>query len=115
MREGLGPHERIRKKKDFLFLYRKGSRHRGQYFNIVYTSNGLSFSRLGVVVSKKIGNAVTRNKVKRWLRTLFRRNKELLVLPLDMLIIANRDIREAAWEDVVQKYLAALKRIFLQG
>lgn len=112
MRESLNPRERIRKKKDFLFLYRRGNRYKGKYFILIYLPSSLTFSRVGVVASKKVGSAVTRNKVKRWMRELFRRNKGLLAFPVDLLIIARPEMREVRWLELKEHYLAAIKRVF---
>lgn len=111
MNETLSPPERIKKKKDFLHLYKKGKRYRGKYFNLVYLSSASSFSRLAVVVSKKVGNAVKRNRIKRWIRTLFRRNKNLLKISLDIIIIVKKEILEASWNKLQEDYFAALKSI----
>lgn len=111
MNETLGPQERIRKRKDFLFLYRKGKRYRGKYFNLIYLSNDFSFSRMAVVVSKKVGNAVKRNKIKRQMRTLFRRNKSLLKTSLDIIIIAKKEILESSWLTLQGDYFSALESI----
>ncbi len=113
MNETLSPQERIRNKKDFSRLYKKGSRYRGKYFNLIYISSDLSFSRMAVVISKKVGNAVKRNKVKRQMRTLFRRNKELLESSFDILIIAKKEILEASWPMLQEDYFAGLKSISL--
>lgn len=43
--------------------------------------------RLGVIVTKKVGNAVFRNRVKRWVRESFRIEKKLFLEPLDVVII----------------------------
>lgn len=109
MDETFSPKERIRKKKDFLLLYKKGRRYRGKYFNLIYLSNNLSFSRIAIVVSRKIGNAVKRNKIKRWMRDLFRRNKELLKSSVDIVIIPKKDISELSWSSLQQEYLAAIE------
>ena len=111
MNETLGPQERIRKRKDFLFLYKKGKRYRGKYFNLIYLSNDFSFSRMAVVVSKKVGNAVKRNKIKRQMRTLFRRNKSLFKAPLDIIIIAKKEILESSWLTLKGDYFSALESI----
>ena len=50
--------------------------------------NGLSQNRLGLVVSKKIGNAVKRNRVKRIIREYFRINRHKFPLGRDVIIIA---------------------------
>ncbi len=111
MNETFGPPERIRKNKEFFHLYKKGKRYRGKYFNLVYLSSASSSSRIAVVVSKKVGNAVKRNKIKRWIRTLFRRNKNLLKIPLDIIVIAKKEILEASWLKLQEDYSAAIKSI----
>lgn len=109
MSEFQSPRERIRKQKDFNLLYRKGNRFRGKYFNLVFLSNDLNFSRMAVVASKKVGNAVIRNKVKRRMRTLFRRNKELLENSWDLVIISKQRIKDASWIKLRNDYFDAVK------
>jgi len=113
MSETLNPQERIRKKEDFLFLYKKGKRFRGRYFTLVYLSNKLSFSRMGVVVSKKTGNSVQRNKIKRWIRNLFRSNKEFFNNHMDIIIIVKKEIQEASWLNLQEDYINAVRSISL--
>jgi ribonuclease P protein component len=108
MSETLRPHERIRTKKDFLYLYKKGNRYRGRYFNLIYLSNDLNFSRMAVVVSKKVGSAVERNTIKRRLRTLFRKNKHILRDPLDIILIAKKEINGVSWRSLEDEYLRSL-------
>jgi ribonuclease P protein component len=112
MDERLTPQERIRKKKEFLTLYRTGSRYRGRYFHLVYRANSFEFSRLAVVVGKKVGNAVTRNKIKRRIRALFRRNKSLFKKPMDVVLIAKREILDLSASDLAAEFFSALVRIF---
>ncbi len=111
MDENFKPLERIRKKKDFLHLYKKGKRYRGKYFTLIYLSSELAFSRTAIVASKKFGTAVQRNRAKRLLRTLFRRNKELLEKPFDLVFIPRREMQEASWLNLAKDYLAAMKYI----
>jgi ribonuclease P protein component len=111
MNEHLTPLERIRRKKDFISLYRNGSRFRGPYFNLVHLPNPLGHSRLAVVVSKKVGPAVTRNRVKRRLRDLYRRNKGLLPEPLDMIIVVRKEIVSLAASELRAGYFQALESI----
>ncbi len=111
MNETLGPQERIRNKNEFLHLYKKGSRYKAKYFNLIYISSDLGFSRMAVVISKKVGNAVKRNKFKRQMRSLFRRNKGLLESSFDILIIAKKEIIEASWRMLQEDYVAAIRSI----
>jgi ribonuclease P protein component len=111
MNERLTPLERIRKKSDFASLYREGSRFRGRYFTLVFRGNGLSHSRLAVVASRKVGPAVVRNRVKRRFRELFRRNKALLVEPLDLIVITRPESGEVAWTELRDAYTSSLATI----
>ncbi|HUU52047.1 MAG TPA: ribonuclease P protein component [Candidatus Heimdallarchaeota archaeon] len=111
MSETFTPQERITKKKDFLSLYKKGNRYRGRYFNLIYLSNDLNFSRMAVVVSKKVGGAVERNTIKRRLRTLFRRNKHILLDPLDIILIVKREIQGISWQSLEEEYLRSVMSI----
>ncbi|MBC7362322.1 MAG: ribonuclease P protein component [Candidatus Aminicenantes bacterium] len=111
MDERLRPVERIRKKKDFIELYRKGRRLKGKYFHLVFQPNQLEYSRMGVVVSKKIGKAAVRNKIKRWFKELFRRNKTLLARPYDLVFIAQKEIVGLTWKEMVEEYRSMIDRL----
>jgi len=54
---------------------------------LVFNYRRSSRSRLGIIVTKKVGNAVVRNKVKRWIREVFRIEKGVFVSPLELVII----------------------------
>jgi len=108
MKETLRPHERFRKRKDFLHIYRRGSRYRGKGFTLVYLSNDLNYSRMAVVASKKVGNAVVRNRIKRRFRALFRTNKSLLQGSFDLVIITDRRIGNTSWSEVQKEFIKAI-------
>ena len=112
MNERLTPLERIRKKSDFSNLYREGGRFRGRLFTLVFLGNGRTHSRLAVVASRKVGPAVVRNRVKRRFRELFRRNKELLREPLDLMVITRPESGEAPWTELRDAYVSSMTAIF---
>ena len=111
MNESLSSKERIKKKKEFLLTYKKGNRYRGTYFIIIYLANGRPYSRLAAVAGKKIGNAVKRNKVKRWIKALFRRNKDLLKDSKDLVFIAKENIVKASWKNLQKDFIKAIEYI----
>jgi ribonuclease P protein component len=69
-------------------LSKKGNRHYSDLFHHHIRKNQLSRSRLGITVSKKVGKAVTRNRIKRTIRELFSIEQKLWPGRLDINIIA---------------------------
>lgn len=115
MTESLRSDERIKNQTDFSRIYKEGQRYKGKYFIIIYHSNNLTFSRMAVVVSKRQGKSVVRNKIKRWAKEIFRRNKELIKKPVDIILIPKKKIQTAAWHEVVEDYQNSLNNIFNKG
>lgn len=62
---------RLKKRKEFNFLYRKGEKINSQNFTLVYIKSRYKICRIGISVNNKVGNAVVRNKIKRQLRAIF--------------------------------------------
>jgi ribonuclease P protein component len=95
--------ERLLRRADFERLSKYGNRIDSDYFVILYTRNGLGKLRLGVTVSKRVGRAVIRNRLKRLVREHFRQHKGLFSDSYDVNVIAKggtsdlppRRIREA--------------------
>jgi ribonuclease P protein component len=91
---GLRPEDRLRHRKDFLRVYRVGKRIGGGCFLLYYTPGETDHHRLGLTVSKKVGSAVFRNRVKRRMRETFRLNREALgAEPLDLVFNVSPSIR----------------------
>jgi ribonuclease P protein component len=95
-----GRDERIRKRQDYLRIYEQGVRRHTQRFTIIICPNRSGIRRLGMTVSKKAGNAVQRNRIKRLLREFFRLNKSRLPASQDIVIIAKRGILPLTYNDV---------------
>jgi ribonuclease P protein component len=66
---------------------------------------------MAVVASKKIGNAVQRNRVRRRVKELFRRNKDLLTLPVDMIVVTKKGVQDASWENMRTQYLSMIQAV----
>jgi ribonuclease P protein component len=82
----------MRKRSQFLLVQQKGRRFSGPKL-VVYAQQRVEAmpvdcSRLGITVSKKVGNSVVRNQVKRWIRESFRRIPRLPTVPWDWVVIA---------------------------
>jgi len=77
---------RIRKKKEYGLLYRRAKRIDFSYGRLWFLSTDVPFLRLGLSVSKKIGGAVVRNRMKRLLRYWFRTQAKMLGQKADLMI-----------------------------
>jgi ribonuclease P protein component len=95
-RAGLGKNERLRKRAEFLSLQRRGARAQSGHF-VLYALPGTAGerSKLGLTVSRRIGSAVTRNRVKRQVRECFRlKLRTLLPEGVAMVVIARKGAGE---------------------
>lgn len=81
---------RLRKRAEFLKLSRTGAKFQTANFVIITRASNRSENRLGVTVSGKVGNSVTRNRIKRRIREYFRRHRAELPPATDILVIARK-------------------------
>ena len=86
---------RMRKRREFLRLKQMGHKLNGRHFFAIFAANDFAQSRLGVTVTKKIGCAVVRNRIRRSAREAFRLRRPLARNPLDIHLIAKNSAAEA--------------------
>ncbi len=101
---------RVRSRADYLEIQRSGQKMGGRYLIILSMDNELPASRFGITVSRKTGNAVTRNRVKRRIRELQRFNRDSVVPGKDIVVIATRKASEATFEKMEMEYTALIRR-----
>lgn len=77
---------RVKRSQDFDNIIRKKQSFANRQFVIYYQKNNLDHMRLGISVSKKLGKAFERNKIKRYIRESFKTRKEL-VKSYDIIVI----------------------------
>lgn len=103
---GYSKEERLLKRGNYLSLSRDGEKCHKKHFLCIFIKRGGERSRLGITVSKKVGTAVMRNRLKRMCREFFRHNKRRLESAWDINIIAKRSAgtatREKAWKSLDQ-------------
>jgi len=109
-RQTFGRHEKICKKQDYLTIYEQGVRRYSKHFTMIEYRNQEGIRRLGITVSKKVGIAVQRNRVKRLLREFFRLNKSRFSSSHDIVIIAKKDAHSLTYQDVCRELGSLLIR-----
>ncbi len=103
------------KRRDFELVFKEGINSAAKYFIIYVKKNGLTYNRLGLSVSKKIGKAVARNRIKRLLREAIRKVSEKIPLNYDFIVIAKKSSSEAKLEDIVRDMRKSLEKIKENG
>lgn len=100
---------RIKKQRDFQFVFKKGRSFANRQF-VVYVKDNkeVSHFRLGISVSKKLGNAVTRNKIKRRIRNFFQTHKDELK-STDYVVIARQPVPNMEYKEIEKSLLHVLK------
>jgi ribonuclease P protein component len=89
--ERLPKHLRIRKRPEYLEIQNAGTAVHGRLLvGLVRLVPGRAGTRLGITTTKKIGNAVIRNRTRRLVREAFRRNRGLFPEGVDLVVVAKR-------------------------
>ncbi len=103
------PHpERLKKSWEFQRAYKKGKKCWDAYFVMYVYDTQLGQSRLGITVSKKVGNSVQRNRVKRLIREAFRILKLELLPHYDIVVVG----RKAAYGLSMPQVRDSLHKLF---
>lgn len=85
---------RVRRRAEFTVCYERGRRLHSSHFLLFLLPRPGGYARTGVAVSRKVGNAVARNRVKRLLREFFRLHAQALPR-MDMVVVAKRQAGQA--------------------
>jgi ribonuclease P protein component len=108
MTHSLNAQERIRRRADFQQVYEHGLRAHARFLTLFVLPNHLPVTRLGVAATRKLGDAVHRNRAKRLVREVFRRNK---TLPgFDVVVVPRRELLHAEFSALEADYRTALRR-----
>ena len=102
---------RIVRYSDYQALYKTGYKIHSSHFVLFGRCNTLGHSRLGITASRKVGGAVTRNRVKRLFREVFRRHRSLIPDGLDMVVNAKSCCGNAHFDDLRAEFLASVKKL----
>ena len=107
LHQGLGRSKRLRKRSGFLAVQQRGRRVAGRnlilYAMLPSDVRSVNSTRLGITVSKKVGTAVVRNRVKRWVRESYRRLAEHPPRGIDLVVIAKPCAASTSYQATVEE------------
>ncbi|MDT8317501.1 MAG: ribonuclease P protein component [bacterium] len=101
--------QKILKRDEYLKIGADGIKIRSNHFIVMYKAKSEGACRVGITASKKVGNAVYRNRVKRLIREFFRLNHELF-FPADMVFIAGRNSCHLTYKELSDELMLVFGR-----
>jgi ribonuclease P protein component len=106
-----GKGQRVRRKEDFQQVFDRSVRVSSRYFTLLLAPQAGSSVRLGIVASRKLGDAIRRNRAKRLIRELFRLNQPLPGgVGIDLVVIPRRELFDAHFTALDEDFRSAWRR-----
>ena len=102
---------RVLKRVDFERAVQKGKRYRNRYFSIaVYNRDDRQPARIGLSATRKLGNAVIRNRAKRRARDIFRNHREWISDGIDLVVLFYGPSADCEFEKFKSEFLALIDK-----
>jgi len=103
--------ERLTRRKEFLRVYREGEKRVGRGFVCYVARRDGQGSKIGCVVSRKIGGAVVRNRIKRYIREVYRTHRSSLEPDVHVVVVARPIARALDYRQCE----ASIRQLFRKG
>ena len=92
--------ESLKKNRDFQRVYREGKSAANRYLVMYVRENSLPKNRVGISVSKKVGNSVMRHRLKRLVREGYRLQESCFRTGLDVVFVVRVNARDSAYNEI---------------
>ena len=92
--------ESLKRNADFQNVYKNGKSYANRYLVMYVLENQTGRNRLGISVSKKVGNSIVRHRVTRLIRESYRLQEDMFNSGLDMVVIARKSAKDKTCEDI---------------
>ena len=103
--------ESLKKNRQFQFVYKFGRSKANKYLVMYVKENGLGRNRIGISVSKKVGNSVVRHHLCRYVRESYRLHDKEFVRGLDMIVIVRPGARELTFSEFDRALLHVSRKL----
>ncbi|MEE8409759.1 MAG: ribonuclease P protein component [Myxococcota bacterium] len=100
----------LRRRRDFVRVQTQGRRFRKHHLVVLLAPNTVDHARVGITVSRKVGNAVTRNRVRRRIRELLRAHMDLLSACHDHVVVAYPSAAQTTFATLREELTCLLER-----
>lgn len=90
----------LKKNCDFKKVYRTGKSFANKYLVMYAKENNLNTNRLGISVSKKIGNSIVRHRITRLIRESYRLSEEKILQGLDIVVVARVGAKDKSYQEI---------------
>ena len=95
----------IKKNGEFQNVYRNGRSYANKYLVMYVTNNDKKMSRIGISVSKKVGNSVVRHRITRLLRECYRLNEDKLKECYDIVVVVRVSAADVGYNEILSSFL----------
>lgn len=101
--------ESLKKNSDFQYVYRNGKSYANKYLVMYVMKNNTEKNRLGISVSKKVGNSVVRHRITRLIRESYRLQEKMFNSGLDIVVIARSSASSISYKEMESALLHLAK------
>lgn len=102
---------RVKKKSEIDAIFNNKKQLGNSYFSIFYKGNEFNHFRFGLSIGRKYGNSVSRNKIKRQVRSIMRLNQELINKAFDFIIVIKPKANTLTYEQISNEIISLLKKL----
>ena len=92
--------ESLKKNRDFQQVYKRGTSKANRYLVMYVLPNQHMMNRLGISVSKKVGNSVVRHRLTRLIRESYRLNETVFKRGLDIVVVARPNVKDRTYSEI---------------
>lgn len=93
------------KNKDFQVIYKEGKSYANKYLVMYIRENHMDQNRLGISVSKKVGNSIVRHRLTRLIRESYRLQEERFKNGFDIVVIARNSAKGKSYHEIESAFL----------
>lgn len=101
---------RLKKRYQFNYVYKSGEHFSGEHMVLYVVSSKTKNIKVGLAVTKKVGHAVVRNKIRRRLREIIKKQVPNLKQNNNIIVVARDNISSASFEKLSNEFLKLIKK-----